>query len=156
MLTRLLTHPLLVHLTEDLAEEPGLAEFATEVQVRGDVQRRCHSERLEDRLNPVLASLMGALEGHLLTGDPHLAFVGQVCSGEAFDQCGLTGAVVADDGEHFTGEEVEVGMVEADDASEPLDEVASFDDGLTHAFTFLIHWSTPTARMTRRPMAVVR
>ena len=156
MLPGLLTHPLFVHLTEDLAKEPGLAEFATEVQVRGDVQRRRHSERLKDRLHPVLACLMSAPEGHLLAGDPHLAFVGQVRPGEALDQRGLTSAVVSDDGEHFTGVEVEVSMVEADDASEPLDEVTSFDDGLTHAFTFLIHWSTPTARMTRRPMAVVR
>ena len=97
-----------------------------------------------------------------VSGTEHLAAVGGVRSGEALDEAGLAGAVVADDGEYFAGIELEIGSIQGDDATECLDEPTALKDGLNasqgggHDFTFLIHWSMATARMTRMPTASTR
>src|SRR6185295_18171725 len=77
----------------------------------------------------------------------------------------------------LTGVEVEVDAVETDHAAEGDDELPGGQDrvlavdvllagrdapvgdvqrGRDHAFTFLIHWSTATATMTRMPVARTR
>ena len=54
---------------------------------------------------------------HDLAGEPDLAGVGRDRAAERLDQRRLAGAVVADDGEDLVGIEVEVGVVERDDAA---------------------------------------
>ena len=143
-LGRLRAHPLLVQAPEDLAENPLLADLTTEVEVLGDVQHGGHGQGLVDGLHPHGAGVVGRLEGHFLAVDEHLAGVGREGTGEALDERGLAGTVVAHHREHLAGVELEVAVGEADDPAEGLVEVLGLDDGLGggrcgHAFTFRIH-----------------
>ena len=58
-----------------------------------------------------------------------LAGVGDQRAGQALDQGGLAGAVVADDGEHLARVQVEVDAVETDDPAEGLDQPARGSTG---------------------------
>ena len=51
-------------------------------------------------------------------------------AGEALDQGGLAGAVVADDRQDFARVQVQADAVQAYDAAEGLDEVPGLQDGL--------------------------
>src|SRR4029450_13923454 len=84
-------------------------------------------------------------------------------AGQALNEGVLAVPVVADDGEHLAGVQVEVDAVEADHPAEGLDEAAGSHHrssagrlGAGHARTFRIHWSTATATITSTPMARMR
>ena len=111
--------------------------------------------------------VLRALEVHRLSRHEELARVGDFGAGEALDQGGLAGAVVADDRQDFARVQVQADAVQAHDAAEGLDEVPGLQDGLAggdvggckfcrgHDLTFRIHWSTDTATMIRTPTARV-
>ncbi len=61
---------------------------------------------------------------HRLAFERDLALVGMHGAGDRLDQRRLAGAVVADDGEHFAGVEVEIRVVESGDAAVALDQAA--------------------------------
>ena len=152
---------LLVEAAEDLAEEALLADLAAEVEVLRDVERRRDSERLVDGLDTLAARIVRRLEAHLLAADEHLARIRVKGARQALDERGLAGTVVTHDRENLAGVELEVAVIESDDAAKGLVEALGLDDGLGcrgggHAFTFLIHWSTATATMTRMPIASTR
>ena len=106
---------------------------------------------------------------HLLAVEQQLPLVGDVGAGEALDQRRFPGSVVADHGEHLTGMQLQAHAVEADHPAERLHEALGLEhgnpgrggcrlDGVfdeAHLRTFLIHWSTATATMTRMPIASV-
>ena len=105
---------------------------------------------------PALRASIGELEVHRLAIEPDLALVGDDGAGDRLDQRRLAGAVVADDGQDFARTEIEIGMVEGDDAAVALDQAARVEDGLpcvAHAEIFLIHWSMATATMISTPTA---
>ncbi len=97
------------------------------------------------------AGVLRPFEVHLLSGDEEFAGIGNFGAGEAFDEGGLTGTVVADDGQYFAGVEVQADAVQTDHAAERLDEVPGLEDGLAgfgagsfkfcggHDLTFRIH-----------------
>ena len=147
---------------------PSCALFAAEVQVRRHVERGRDGEVLVDRLDAGAARILRALERHRLAVEEDLALVGDLGAGEALDQRRLSGTVVADDGEHLAGVELEAHAVEADDPTEGLDEACGLQDRRArlrrrerrvvcdgHLRTFRIHWSTTTATMMRMPTARV-
>src|SRR3954447_18930734 len=154
---------------EDGAEDARPALFASEEEIAGDVQRRSYGQGLVDGLDPRLSRLLRAAEGDLLAVDRDGAGVRRHSAGQALDQGGLAGAVVADDGQHLARAELEVDPREPHDVTEGLDEAAGLEDGrprpsaracragrvggVGHDFTLLIHWSAATATMTRTPMA---
>ena len=173
-----LLHALLVEHPQHRAERSLATLLAGEVEVARDVERRDDRQLLVDGLDAGLAGVLRLLEVHRLPVHRDLAGVGDVRAGEALDEGRLAGAVVTDDREDLTGVEVEVDPVEADDAAEGDDELAGRQDRVlavdvflaggdapvgdvagwtrAHAFTFLIHWSTATATMTRMPVARTR
>ena len=113
------------------------------------------------------AGILRALEVHGLPGHLQLAGVRDLGTGEALDERGFSGTVVADDRQNFTRVQVKADAVQADNPAEGLDEVPGLQDGLAdlglgrlefcggHDFTFRIHWSIDTARMMRTPTARV-
>ena len=84
-----------------------------------------------------------------------LALIGHQGSGQHLDQGRLAGAVVADDAQYLVGLEVEIGVVEGDDAAESLDDIARLQDRLggvrAHDAILRTHWSMVTATMIRTP-----
>src|SRR6187431_2163671 len=106
---------------------------------------------------------------HLFAVEQQLTLVGDVCTGQAFDQGGLAGPVVADDRQHLPCVKLKADPVQPDHSSECLHEALGLEyrntggglGGLDRVFdeahlrTFLIHWSTATATMTRMPIASV-
>jgi hypothetical protein len=56
--------------------------------------------------------------------EKHLAGVHREGPGQGLDERGLPGPVVSDDRQDFAGVEVEVDAVQADDATECLDQAA--------------------------------
>ncbi len=95
--------------------------------------------------------VLGSLEVHLLSRDKEFSGVGDFGACEAFDERGLAGAVVADDGQDFARVEIQADSVQANDPSESLDEVPGLENGLAgigvggckfchgHDLTFRIH-----------------
>src|SRR5262249_37695069 len=141
------------------AEDARAAPLPAEVQVARDVQRRRHRECLVHGLDAGVAGVLRALEVHEPAVDVELAGIGHERAGEALDERRLAGAVVADDRQDLARVKVEVDAVEPDDAAERLHHAASGQHrflGGRHARTFLIHWSTATARITSRPTASTR
>ena len=150
---------------------PGRRSSAEE-QVACDVQGGGHGEGLVDGFDARGAGIHRGAEVHRLAVQPDLAGVGGHRSGERFDQGGLAGPVVADDGEYLAGVEVEVDAIETDDPAEGFDQAAGPQDRLPgvyrcgaemfdgcghgYAFTFRIHWSMDTATMIRTPVARTR
>jgi hypothetical protein len=59
----------------------------------------------------------------LFAGETDFALVGDFVSGEAFDQGGFPGAVVADEREHFARVEVKADPVQADDPAKGFHEI---------------------------------
>ena len=55
----------------------------------------------------------GRLNVHGLPLEEDFPLVGLLSTGEAFDERRLAGTVVADDGEHFAGEQLEAGRRQA-------------------------------------------
>ena len=133
---------------------------------------------------PACRASCGAAEVHLVAVQEHLARVGDQGAGQRLDQGRLAGPVVADDGQHLAGEQVDVDTVETDHPAEGLDQPAGRQHGLArdrpgaaaarvrrchsrlgyvaglrcgrHALTFRIHWSMETATMISTPMASTR
>src|SRR5262249_44131636 len=123
-------------------------------------------EILVDRLDAGRACLHRIAEMHGTAVHQHLAGIRNDRSGEHLDECRLAGTVVANHAEDLIRHQVEIGVIEGDDASEMLDKSARLQHGPTcvarccgtgrveggaHAATFLIHWSSVTATMINTP-----
>src|SRR5579884_4118835 len=84
-----------------------------------------------------------------------MPLVGGDRAAERLDEGRFAGAVVADHGKDLVRQEVEIGVVEGNDAAVALDEAARLQDRgdvvAAHAEIFLIHWSIETAMMMRTP-----
>ena len=109
---------------------PGRLLFTAEEQVAGDVQCRRDGEGLVDGLDAGVAGVHRGLEVRRLPVQEDLAGVHGQGSGQRLDQGGLPGPVVADDGQHLAGVQVEVDAIEADDPAEGLDQAAGLQDRL--------------------------
>src|SRR6185312_340146 len=139
-----------------------------EEQVAGDVQGGCHGQGLVDRLDALVTGLERGVEPDLLAVEGDLPGIRDDRPREGLDQARLAGAVVADDGQHLTREQVEVGAVDGGDVPVPLDEVAAGHHRLAcgrrwaargllgrgaHQPLLRVAWSNATAAMTRTPVA---
>ena len=141
-------------------QDARLATLPAQEQVRADVERRADRQRLVDRLDAGGHGVGRRAKVDRFSVDPDLAAVGDDGPAEALDERRLAGAVVADDAQHLARVELEVGVVESDDASVRLAQADGLEDGGGdrlghdggHALTLRIHWSTVTATMTRTPM----
>ena len=144
-----------VELAEDLAHDARRARLAAEEQVVGDVQRGRDRQRLVDGLDPVRARIQRRAHVDRLAVEQDLALVGHDRAGEALDQRGLAGAVVADHGQDLARPQVEVRAAERGHVAVALDQAAGLEDvhRRRHAFTLRIHWSIATAAMIRKPTA---
>ena len=78
---------------------------------------------------PGVAGLDRRAEVHGLAVHQHLPCVGLHGAGEHLDQRRLAGAVVADHAEDLVRPQVEIGVIERDDAAVALDQAARFEDG---------------------------
>ncbi len=112
----------------------GLPPFAAEEEVVGDRQRRRQGEVLVDGLDAGVARLDRRAEVRpaCRPAGPRPES-GMTAPVEHLDQGRLAGAVVADDAEDLVRHEVEIGVVERDDAAIALDEVARLEDRLVAA-----------------------
>jgi hypothetical protein len=117
----------LVDHLQDAAHEAGAADFATEKQVLRDGHGRRHGEVLVDRFDAGAARIDRASEMGARAIEVDLAFIGNRGPGQAFDQRGLTRAVVADHGHDFAGAQFEVGAIEGGDLAVAFDQPFGLD-----------------------------
>ena len=156
---------------EDPAQRALVPDLAAEVEVAGDIQGGGDREGLVHGLDPGLPGIGGALELDPGPVQHDLALIRAHRAGQALDQRGLAGAVVADDGQHLARVQLQAHPGQPDHVAERLDQAARFECRRarpgghavaarvgrvylgTHRLTFLIHWSSATATMTRMPSA---
>ena len=119
-----LHHSRLVELAEDFAENSGRPTFSAEKDVLTDIESRSHRKHLVNGLNPGVARVLRPPESDGTSVDLHDAFLRSHRPGEAFDQRGFAGSIVADNGKDFMRIQVEVGTIESNDPSEGLDQAA--------------------------------
>ena len=122
--------PFLSSMRNTEPRKPGQPLLAAEVEVARDVERGGDGEVLVDRLDAGLAGVLRVLELDRLAVDEDLAGIGHVRPREALDERRLAGAVVADDGEHLAGVQLEVDAGEADDVPERLTRPLACEDGV--------------------------
>ena len=94
----------------------------------GDVERRRDGEVLIDGLDAGSPRVAWRVEVRALAVEEDLALVGLQRPRERFDQCGLAGAVVADNREDLSRVQLEIGSIQRDDVSVALDDSARFKD----------------------------
>ena len=114
-------HSGFVELAEDFAKNSGRPAFSTEINILANIESRSHCERLIDGFNPGITRVLRPSEDDGTPVDLHNAFVRLYRPGEAFDQRGFAGAIVANNGKDFIRIQVEVGAIEANDPPEGLD-----------------------------------
>src|ERR1700739_4065147 len=102
---------------------------------------------------------------HRFTIEQDLSLVGDNCAAQHFDQSTFPGAIVAYHGQHFTGFQIEVRMVQGCNLPISLRDAPSFQyhgafwrqlypgsDIRRHRCFFLEIWSRATALITRMPV----
>ncbi len=104
-------------LAVDEAEAAGLA---AEKDVLGDAQVRYEVELLVDGCDAVPLGVLRAVDAHGLAADEDAARVRTVGAGEHLDECRLARAVLAEQGVHLAGAQIEIDAVERDHAGEGL------------------------------------
>ena len=94
--------------------------LAAEVHVLDDVEVVAEREILVDDLDPELRRVLRPVDVDRLAVEHDLAAVRRVDAGDALDQGRLAGAVVADEGHHLAGPDLEVDLRERLDGAEAL------------------------------------
>ena len=108
---------------------PALADLAAEEEVADDVDVVAQREVLVDGRDAQVLGVVRPvdLDGLALPLDD--ALIDGVHAGDRLDQRGLSGAVVADQGDHFTGVDLQLDVGERLDGTEPLGDPAQRQHG---------------------------
>ena len=75
-----------------------------------------------------------------------ISAIGHDRTRKGFDQRGLARAVIADDAQNLAGEKLKIAMIKGRDPTVALHQIFGGKNRFHQADTFLIHWSTVTAR----------
>ena len=94
--------------------------LAPQEDVAGDVERVDHLQVLVDDGDTETGRTDRAVDAHRCAIDADLAGVGPVDAGKDFHQRGLAGAVLADECDDLAAGDVEVHLVQSDDAGKVL------------------------------------
>jgi hypothetical protein len=127
----------------------------------------CDGEGLIDGFDAAIARAGRRPESDFLAVQRDRAGVRDQGTRQGLDEAGFSGAVVADDGQHFAGKQIEIGAADSGDVSIPLDKAPSRQHGIgvwadggtgcvgcgDHDILRRVSWSKATAAMTRTPVA---
>ena len=116
----------------DETAEVARLNFTAEEDVRADVEIVGERKVLVDRLDARAARLHRTCELNRLAVEDDLAVFRRVDAGDAFDECRLARAVVAEKTHHLAGRDVETHAVDGDEAAEDFREAADREQRLAH------------------------
>src|SRR5262245_4110611 len=106
--------------------------LAPQVHVLDDVEVVAEREILVDDLDPELRRVLRAADRHLAAVEDDLALVHRVDAGDALDERGLAGAVVADERHHLARPDLEVDVRQRLHRAEGLRDTAEFEQEVAH------------------------
>ncbi len=113
-------------------QRPRVVLLVAEEQVPGHVEVVGEREVLVDGRDPEVRRVLRALDVRGLAEEPELARVGQVHARDGLDERRLAGAVVADQGDHLAGVDVEVHVGERLHGAEALVHAVEVENGNAH------------------------
>ncbi|MNL33299.1 hypothetical protein D3C87_1552040 [compost metagenome] len=108
---------------------PGRLELAAEIEIGGRVDIVGDGKRLVDGLDPVFLGVARIVDLGGFAVDRDLAAIALVGAGEDLDQCRLAGAVMAEQGDHFAGKEIDGGSFHCVDTAEGDRDILHFHKG---------------------------
>ncbi len=118
-------------LHRDLVEDGEAPDLPAEEEVADDIEVVAERQVLVDRGDAQLLGVLRPVDADRASLPLDRALVRLVHPGDGLHQGGLAGAVVADQGEHFTGADLQLDVGERLDGAEPLGDPAQGQDGLT-------------------------
>ena len=107
---------------------PGRQQLPTEEQVAGSVEIVGQRQRLVDGFDARRLGIVRGAEVHLLAVHLDRALVGDVDAAQHLDQHRLAGAVVPEHADAFAGVQVEIDVVDGDQAAEALHDLPHLDE----------------------------
>ncbi len=113
----------------DLVEDAALADLPAEVEVADDVDVVAQREVLVDGRDAEILGVVGLVDLYGAAFPLDDTVIDGVHAGDRLDQRGLSGAVVAHQGDHFTGVDLKLYVGERLDGTEPLGDPSQRQHG---------------------------
>src|SRR5205807_1291358 len=110
-------------------DEPAASRELAEEHVGGNIEHLDQGQILEDSSHTSAPGVGGTAERDVVTGDPDLTVVLVVDAADDLDECGLAGAVVAENGQHLPGVGGQVDAGQSGEVAEPLGDTAQLEVG---------------------------
>ena len=110
-------------------EEGARGQLGAEEQVLLDGHIGHEAELLEDRADALLTGVVHGPEVRGRAPEPHLALVGLQRARDDVDEGRLAGAIFAEEHVDFSGEQVEIDVIESLHAGKPLAQCAQAEQG---------------------------
>ncbi len=131
-----------------LVEDPAPGALTTEEHVGDDVEVVRQRQVLVHDLDPEPGGVAGPVDGDGLPLEEDLAVVEGIDADDPLDERRLAGAVVADEGHHLAGLDLEVDLVQRPDRAEGLRAAPTFEEwGVSHQTC--LSWRTALERERR-------